>query len=276
MKSRISEADLHAYVDGQLSRDARARVEAYLSSNAEEAARVAAFEAQKASLADALDPVLNEPWPKRLMRDDWRLEIAKPRPFRWLSVASMAFAVGLVAGAGGLRLFDDRSNWLSQSNDIDTGDAGTNDVGAKVARAAIQAHRVFIPEVLHPVEIPSSDSDHLLHWLSKRLGYPMALPDLKDQGFSLIGGRLLSGPQGPAALFMFETGTGMRLTLYCDRVNPVPDSAFRFARTDGVGTVYWTADNIGFAVTAPLERNTLQKLAELFFAAMEQEPKKPT
>ena len=47
-------------------------------------------------------------------------------------------------------------------------------------------------------------------------------------------------------------------------------------QNDGTGTIYWTADNIGFAVTAPLERGALQKLAELFFAAMEQEPKQPT
>jgi anti-sigma factor RsiW len=276
MKSHISEADLQAYVDGQLGGDARAQVEDYLSANAEEAARVAAFEAQNAALADALNPVLNEPIPERLMRDDRRSEAPKPPPFRWLAVASIAFAVGLVGGAAGSRLFDDRSTWDWQSENVDTGEANAHDVGANVARAAVQAHRVFIPEVLHPVEVQGNDYGHLLHWLSKRLGYPMGLPDLKDQGFSLIGGRLLSGPQGPAALFMFETATGMRLTLYCGRMKPVPDTAFRYMQNDGTGTIYWTADNIGFAVTAPLERGALQKLAELFFAAMEQEPKRPT
>jgi anti-sigma factor RsiW len=260
----ISEADLHAYVDGQLSADARAQVEAHLSENAEDAARVAAYEAQNACLAQALDPVLEEPLPKRLVPKHGLLQAVRPRQFRGALVASIAFAAGILTGVAGLSLFDHRSSFVLQ------------DVGTGVARAAIEAHLVFMPEVLHPVEVRGNDSSHLLHWLSKRLGYPMALPDLKAQGFSLVGGRLLSGAQGPAALFMFETGSGLRLTLYCGRVKPVADSAFRFTQTDGIRTIYWTADNIGFAVTAPLERGTLQKLAELFFAAMEQEPKQPT
>jgi anti-sigma factor RsiW len=267
----ISEADLHAYVDGQLGPDARALVEAHLLENAEDAARVAAYKAQNAALAHALGPVLDEALPKRLMPKHRPLQASTSRQVRVAMVASIAFAVGGFAGAGGLHLLSDHSTFVSHI--VGTHEAS---VGASVARAAIEAHLVFMPEVLHPVEVRASDSSHLLHWLSKRLGYPMALPDLTEQGFSLIGGRLLAGPQGPAALFMFETGSGLRLTLYCGRVKPVADSAFRFTQTDGLGTIYWTADNIGFAVTAPLERGTLQKLAELFFTAMEQEPKQPT
>jgi anti-sigma factor RsiW len=269
----ISEADLHAYIDGQLSPQARAEVETHLSLNAEDAARVAAYQAQSAALTQALNPVLEEPLPERLMRGHTPVRGQKPRHFPAALVASIAFAAGILAGAGGLRLLEYRSEFVSQ--DMGAHDVSSKDVGANVARAAIEAHRVFIPEVLHPVEVRGDDSS-LLHWLSKRLGYPMALPDLNEQGFSLMGGRLLAGPQGPAALFMFETASGSRLTLYCGRMKPVADSAFRFTQTDGVGTVYWTSDNIGFAVTAPLDRSTLQKLAELFFEAMEQEPKRPT
>jgi anti-sigma factor RsiW len=263
----IGESDLHAYVDGELNHEGRAEVEAHLSNNAEDAAKVAAFRAQNAALKAALDPVLQEPLPKRLSLEFLSPSVRGQRAnHRMAMAASVAFAVGILLGGGGTRLIDHRLMPASVSNDA----------GATVARAAVEAHRVFGPEVLHPVEVRGADEQHLLQWLSKRLGYPMALPDLKGEGFSLVGGRLLSGNQGPAAFFMFESLDGTRLTLYCGRMKPVQDSAFRYTETDGVGTVYWTADNIGFAVTGSLERVVLQRLAERFFASMEQEPKRPT
>jgi anti-sigma factor RsiW len=262
----IGEADLHAYVDGQLSAEARAAMESHLSVHADDAASVAAFQAQRTALADALNPVLGEPVPKQLLDEIFTPPAHKPARYRLAIAAAIAFAAGVLVGAGSTKLTDHQFAW----------EMAPNDVGASMARAAIEAHFVFIPEVLHPVEVRGTDEGHLLQWLSKRLGYPMTLPDLRAEGFSLMGGRLLSGAHGPAALFMFETSGGMRLTLYCGRMEPIQDSAFRFTETGGVGTIYWTADNIGFAVTGPVQRSLLQQLAERFFASMEQEPKRPT
>jgi anti-sigma factor RsiW len=262
----ISEAELHAYVDGHLDARDRAEVEAHLLENAEAAASVAAFAAQNEALRAALAPVLSEPLPPALLRDNWAPQTRRESHRRLAIAAAVAFAAGVFVGAGSAKLGDMGVPWVS----------APNDVGATIARAAVDAHRVFIPEVLHPVEVRRDEQGHLLQWLSKRLGYAMTLPELQGDGFSLVGGRLLSGSQGPAALFMFETSSGSRLTLYCGRVASTPDSAFRFTESDGVGTIYWTADNIGFAVTGPFARGLLQQLAERFFASMEQEPKRPT
>ena len=46
----VTEADLHAYADGQLPDAARARVEAFLADNPEEAATVAEWQAQNAGI----------------------------------------------------------------------------------------------------------------------------------------------------------------------------------------------------------------------------------
>jgi anti-sigma factor RsiW len=181
-----------------------------------------------------------------------------------MMAACVALASGLVLGAAGTALIENHFIWSS-----------TNDA-AVLARAAADAYRVFIPEVLHPVEVEAAREDHLLQWLSKRLGYPMALPDLHQNGFSLVGGRLLSGSQGLAALFMYERSDGTRITLYCGKLKPSADTAFRYTETNGVQTIYWISDNIGFAVTGPLERNLLQQLAQRFFAAMEQDSKRPS
>ena len=46
----VTEADLHAYADGQLPEAARARVEAYLAENPDEAAMVAGWRTQNAGI----------------------------------------------------------------------------------------------------------------------------------------------------------------------------------------------------------------------------------
>ena len=36
---------------------------------------------------------------------------------------------------------------------------------------ALDAHKLYVVEVRHPVEVPGSESAHLQQWLSKRCGY---------------------------------------------------------------------------------------------------------
>src|SRR6185295_12547560 len=50
----------------------------------------------------------------------------------------------------------------------------------------------------------AAGEQHLLPWLSRRVGTPLRAPDLASFELKLLGGRLLPGPRGPAALFMYE------------------------------------------------------------------------
>ncbi len=54
------------------------------------------------------------------------------------------------------------------------------------------------PEVRHPVEVTAAQQDHLVQWLSKRVGRPLKVPVLAAEGYELVGGRLLSGDGGAA------------------------------------------------------------------------------
>ena len=53
----ITEADLHAYVDGLLSEARRVEVEAFLAANSQEAERVRAYQKQNEMLRALFDPV---------------------------------------------------------------------------------------------------------------------------------------------------------------------------------------------------------------------------
>lgn len=137
------------------------------------------------------------------------------------------------------------------------------------AREAAVAHAVFTPEVRHPVEVPAAQQDHLVQWLSKRLGRPLKVPQLQDQGYSLVGGRLLPGDDGARAQFMFQDADGKRLTLYVGGVDARAarqgETAFQFSDEQGVARFYWTEDGAGYALAGALPRARLLDIAQVVY-----------
>ena len=95
----ISEADIHAYVDGQLAPERVTRVEAALGVDAVQTERVAAMRAQNAALRDALDPVLAEPIPERLLAAATSPRGRAAGARRWFA-AAFAMAATLLVGVG--------------------------------------------------------------------------------------------------------------------------------------------------------------------------------
>jgi anti-sigma factor RsiW len=258
----IEDKDLHAYVDGQLAPDRRRAVELYLANHPEAALRVADWRAQNRALALAFGPVAEEPLPGRLL-DVATGPAPAPEPHgidrRVALAASVAFVAGGLTALAAMRL----AGRLEPR--------GATDPLSGFLGVAKQAHQVFTPETRHPVEIAAADQAQLLDWLSKRLDYPMALPDLQAYGLTLVGGRMLTGPRGPAAFFVFETDKAERVTMYCARLGPVADAQPKEAVRDGLTTVYWVDDGIGFALTAAgtNRADALRHLAGGIFDAME-------
>jgi anti-sigma factor RsiW len=130
---------------------------------------------------------------------------------------------------------------------------------------AIAAHRTFSVETRHPVEVAANDEAHLVQWLSKRLGHRVIAPDLTSLGFQLMGGRLLPAENGPAALFMYEDGKGIRLSAYYLSVDRVGEPEFKYREQNGVGAFYWIEDGLAYAIAANAGRDLLLKVAELVY-----------
>jgi anti-sigma factor RsiW len=132
------------------------------------------------------------------------------------------------------------------------------------ARDAVIAHTVYAPEVRHPVEVTAADEAHLVQWLTRRLGSPLKVPTLQALGFHLLGGRLLPGPQGPRAQFMYEDTSGHRVTLYVTVFNEgqVPtETAFRSARDGKLASFYWIEGRQGYAFSGELPGASAMALA---------------
>jgi anti-sigma factor RsiW len=238
--SMISENDLHAYVDGELDPARTAEVEARIAADPDAGRRVAAWRRQKEALHGLFDGVLSEPVPARLLE--------RPRARRPLLRMAAVVAWLMVGGVAG---------WVLRG-----ADTAMVPHAVPLARQAAVAHAVYVPEVRHPVEVGADQEQHLVAWLSKRLGAQVKAPQLNELGYSLVGGRLLPGAQGPAAQFMYQDAEGRRMTLYVRAgAEANRETAFRYARESGVSVFYWIEGGLGYALSADLEKAELLRIA---------------
>ncbi|MBS4048953.1 MAG: anti-sigma factor [Alphaproteobacteria bacterium] len=245
----ITEADLVAYVDDRLPSERRADVEAHLARHAEDAARVAAWQQQADDLRVHFDRDLNEPVPAEMAALFAAQHPSMLGPA--LRIAAVLALVLLGVGAG----------WYGR------GAFAPVDIVAALPQEATRAHLVYSREVLHPVEVTAKEEQHLVTWLSKRLGTALKVPNLSGQGFGLVGGRLLPASSGnhTAAQFMYENRQGQRLTLYVRTGEAGGDTSFRFTGEGNAVAFYWVEDGFGYALTGETGREALMPAARAVY-----------
>ena len=246
-KIPVTEDELHAYVDNELPAERRADVEAWLTANPGDAARVRSWRDMADALHARYDQVADETVPKRL-----ELERLVRQPRRWIYGAIAATLVAFMAGGG--------VGWLAR------GAAASPSAFQNFTLDALDAHRLYVVEVRHPVEVPGDQRPHLVEWLSKRLGSPVLAPQLEKMGLKLVGGRLLPGPTGATAFFMYEGPSGERFTLYCGHTGD-RETALRYTAGDQNAAYYWVDQNVAYVLSGPAEREKLRDIAQ---AAYEQ------
>jgi anti-sigma factor RsiW len=164
-----------------------------------------------------------------------------------------AFALGALAG------------WIAHR-----ASAASPSSAELLSAEALTAHKLYVAEVRHPIEVRAGEQ-HLLPWLSRRVGAPLRAPDLHSYSLQLMGGRLLPGPIGPAALFMYENPAGERYTLYCSR-SPAPRTSLRYHAGEAAAAVQWIESDIGFVMSGPPDRDRLMQIAQTAYEQMESRP----
>jgi anti-sigma factor RsiW len=254
----IGDDDLQAFIDGRLSEARQAQVAAYLDEHPDLRDRVARDRRARDSLRLALADRFSEPIPARLRIANLRAARRSAMLQRWRTIAAAA----LIFLGGGL------AGWFA-GRAVPPGSAA-----ASVATNASAAYRTFVVEVAHPVEVDAAHQEHLLRWLSKRLGRQLAAPDLAQFGYRLIGGRLLPAGGSAAAQLMYEHPGGRRLTVYV-QVEHGTETAFRFRQDGNTGTFVWIDRGFGFAVTAHASRDELLPIAEAVYRHLDDAPLPP-
>lgn len=251
-----SESELHAYADGRVDPEQKAAIERWLVEHPDEAERVDTYRRLGENLHALYDPVLEESVPGRLMRS-----AGATRPWVAFAKAAAWLAIGLALGTlAGWQLHEWRAP-LPMAMDS----------AAVMARRAALAHATYSPEVRHPVEVGADQEQHLVTWLSKRLGTKVRAPRLDEVGMTLVGGRLLPGESGPVAQFMYQTPAGRRITLYVRAESRGHrETAFRYARENNVSVFYWIDGDCGYALASgDLSKEELLRIATLVYKQFE-------
>jgi anti-sigma factor RsiW len=246
----VTEDELHAYVDGELPADRRSTVEAWIAAHPDDAARVAAWQSQAELIRARYAAAANEELPQRLNL----ARLARRRRTVLAMTAAAAILAAFIAGGA--------AGWFAREAQV----AASSDDLMRFTTDALDAYRLYVVEVRHPVEVPGDERSHLVQWLSKRLGAPVRAPELDRIGLKLVGGRLLPGPTGATAFLMYEATSGERFTLYCGHTSD-RESALRYMEGNQNAAYYWVDRNLAYVLSGPAERDKLLAIAQ---AAYEQ------
>ena len=248
----ITENDLHAYADGQLDATRRAEVEAWLETNPQAAADIAAWRAQNEAIRDVFGEA-----PRDAAADEAMIAGLSRRPARRARRFGIAagFVLAFLAG-GGAGALATASLEQREATRI-----------AEILPAASKTnYLVYASEVRHPVEVGADEEAHLVGWLGKRLGRELTAPDMTAKGYHLVGGRLVPFAEKAGAMLMYENDGGDRVTVLIGTNPSHAGTGFQFAENDGVSTFFWTDGSFGYAMSGAVGREALLGLAHIVYA----------
>jgi anti-sigma factor RsiW len=252
---RITEAELHALVDGELTGEERTEAEGMLAASPADEALAREYSGLNDAIRQHYARRLEEPLPAAMTAALGRLPGWRQALTARLGSLAAALLIAVTAAAGGYLIRGLATN-------------APRSEPAFVANA-IGAHSVYLPEVRHPVEV-KADEEHLVRWLTRRVGAPIRAPVLNDRGWKLMGGRLLPDLGLPAAQFMYEDAAGRRFTLYIRKETGLSNTSFLFAERGGLGAFYWIDRPLAYALAGRLTREELMELANAVYAQLEQ------
>jgi anti-sigma factor RsiW len=242
----ISEEDLHAFLDGALDERRREAVRRYLDAHPETKARFAAYEAQAAALREAMAPLAEEPVPAELSLNALvarrrKREIGR----RQMAATAAVLCVGVLFG------------WFGRDA-VSPPARGIHALGQE----AVDNYRVYAFDSHRPVELASDQRGTLTRWVSERLDTPVQAPDLQGAGYRFLGGRLVTTPNGPAALFVYEGPAADRLAVMMRPMQIDKNRSMSEQSYGGLDGVTWSRDGLGFSVVAPRASGDLRPVAE--------------
>jgi anti-sigma factor RsiW len=243
----ITEEELHEFVDQTLDVRRKDEVAAYLDTHPEVATRVAAYRRQRELLKAGYAHIADEPIPPQLNLTRIIERQRRPALASWWAAAAAAVVLLCTGGISGWSL---------------RGVAQSPEGIAALAEEASASYAVYAPDHLRPVEIKASDRAELVNWTTQRLGRPVAIPDLSDSGFRLMGGRVVATAHGPAAMFMYDDDHGTRLVMLARRMIVDQNMPMAPLSNSNVNGYTWAEKGLGYSLVGPTPPERLHPLAD--------------
>jgi len=136
--------------------------------------------------------------------------------------------------------------------------SGSNDAAVRsVIDAAIRSRMAD-----HLTDVPTSDQHTVKPWLSARLDLSPSVPELKDRGFALVGGRLDYVDGHPAAAVVYRHAQHI-INLFAWASPGTANTGFQTESRQGFNVVNWRHDGITYYAVSDLEADQLALFARL-------------
>jgi anti-sigma factor RsiW len=243
----VTAAELHAFLDQQLSGPDETKVVDFLDRHPDRQRIVRGLMHDKEQLVRAADADELEPdegietlaacLTDRLARAERKTQVR-----RWS--ARLAAAVVLVgAGWTGHTVYTDRL--ASDNGFVQT--ATPAPVTDFLATAA-GAHSVFATDRVRPVEYTADAETALADWFGSHFKAPVEIPHLEGIGFTFLGGRLLATAEGPLAQLVYESPRGDRVSLFFAERSMLGGSELKLVKVGKTYASYWQDDSFTYAV----------------------------
>lgn len=247
--------DLHAYVDGKLSPERMAEIEARLAgdpalrSATDGWARHRDLIREAAGTADAgpedlKTHLLEKELARRLQARRLRTLMTGP------GLRQLAASVVIFAGGWGAHAF------------FSTDNARLGTVYPAYVGLATNAHMVYANAPERVVELGADDIEASLAWVSEQMERKIDSPRLERLGLEVIGARLIRGAEGPLAQFTYRDRSGEEITVtMAPHPANEPAHPLRLQTVAGEPVAYWTDGDLDYAVIAATEPGELLSLA---------------
>lgn len=244
----FTDRDIHLAIDGELPEDERFAYQAWLEANPDMKAKSLRFAADNAAMAGLFSEVLDEPVPARLaavVEGDGRKRRSSSPWWRMAAAAALLAAFGL----GGYLLGASVPGAAPDPDD-------------RMAEQAIAAHLTFAGDKNRPVEVDGSNPAYLTGWLSKRTGLKLVAPDLTNNGFELLGGRLVPAGGNTAALMLYADAAGNRISVYVIAEGSERSKGTFTLASGGPEAIYWEDEGYGCVIVGTLPPSQLGVVAK--------------
>jgi len=237
----IAEAELHAFIDGELPPDRADAVRAALDAEPSLAARVAAYRADQLRLQALFGSIADRPLPQA-----WLARIASHRaPRRSFGTQRMAIAAALV-----LAVLGGAYTLLRPGHDTILAEAAGARDGTLPPTSMVAGSR-----------LAQAGSDHMLQ---AALGLNVRPPDLAKFGYRLV---TVDFYRGPAAGLVYRNAQAAELTIYVRKSRG--DARFDLLRRGKLRVCIWQDDVVSAVMTADMSAGEMMRVASAAYASLD-------
>jgi anti-sigma factor RsiW len=243
---------LHAFIDGELPEDERARMVDALATDPALARRADLFRQDKERLLQVYGGVADRPIPRRWIEMIEAPAAAQPRRrvFSMETIAAMAAALLLLVG--GPLVYRQMTPHEEP-----------------IVEEALAARDATVPAGSIAAIRQTSQTAAAGHAVSAALAMRVSAPDLSRMGYTLAGYRIYRDADGgkPAAELLYRHRDSRVFALYLRRPNGAP--RFDQYKQGRLRVCIWQDDVLGAVMTGEMSAAEMQRLASLAYTGLE-------